>query len=947
MHKEKARKRAKNRYCCRQRYFSAFMIMLLLLIQMKLPCMAEEKQQKVLRVAFPQTEGYTMTSEDGKRYGLVVDVLNEVAKYTGWKYEYVDVESDKIIERFEAGDFDLMGGQYYIEGFEKNCGYPKYNCGYSKLILLARRNDETIKGFDLSTFNGKTIGVYDQARENIRRLEIYLELNKLDCTLKYYTTNDMQETGNLNRYLQDGDVDLLLGNSAAAEEDDFCIVATFDSQPHYIVTQPEDQETLDALNRALENILDADPDFTRKVYENNFPNSSHTNIRLSQKERAYIQEKKTVTVAVPNDWHPLYCLDNSDEHNGFIPDILDRVSEYTGLEFEYIHFSNYKETIEAVQNGNADMAGFYLGSDDEALNQGLALTYPYVDLNFILVRNKESTYPSEGLTGGIIDGKEMPENIAVETVVQYGDVADALEDVNTGKLDFVYGISARIESIIQQQYYTNLMQVNLVNDSQGIRFALTSPARPELLAILNKSINSLTVEDHTMINSRNLVSIGETHMSLSSIVYAYPDAAIAFVVVFLTLILAVVVIMARAKLHAGAMRNELERAEAGNRAKSEFLSRMSHEIRTPMNAIVGLTDLTVMTEGLSDKAKENLCKIKLSSRYLLNLINDILDMSSIENGKMEISSEPFSMNAMLDDIENMLQQDVINRKLNFVMERNFADDVVMGDTIRLRQVILNLLSNAFKFTPEGGAVITIITEENVTEENATFTFCVRDTGIGIAEEDQQRIFYSFEQLGSNLSKSQGTGLGLAISNNIVHMMGGDLKLKSEQGEGSEFYFTVTFPKGHLEDKAEEKSAVEQDFLSGKLILIAEDNELNAEIVTTLLQTQGAKVLRAKNGKMALEQFRQSVPGAVDAILMDIQMPDMNGLEATSAIRALNRFDAKSIPIIAMTANAFKEDEMSAITAGMTGFVSKPIDVSCLYDSLQSALAENRDVSKSE
>lgn len=218
------------------------------------------EEHRVLRVAFPLVEGYSMMAPNGEPAGLVVDVLNEVAKYTGWTYEYVTVDNDMIISQFKEGNIDLMGGQYYMDGLEEYYGYPKYNCGYSKLILLARRDDETIKSYDLNTLNGKTIGVYDRAVENIRRLKIYLDLNQLDCTLKYYTREVVEEKGSAKRLLEDGEVDLLLGNSGDAGGE-FYIAAAFDSQPHYIVTRPGDRETLDALNMALGKIYEADPNF--------------------------------------------------------------------------------------------------------------------------------------------------------------------------------------------------------------------------------------------------------------------------------------------------------------------------------------------------------------------------------------------------------------------------------------------------------------------------------------------------------------------------------------------------------------------------------------------------------------------------------------------------------------------------------------------------------------
>lgn len=913
--------------------YSVVLLVVLLMMAASFPCAAEEEaEEKILRVAYPTTEGYTMLTENGERYGLVVDVLNEVAKYTGWKYEYIDVENEEILSRFNAGEFDLMGGQYYMDGLEKEYGYPEYNCGYTKLILLARRDDDSIKGFDLNSFNGKTIGVFERAAENIRRLKIYLELNDIECTLRYYNPDQVKEHGNLSYYLENGEVDLLLGNSADSG-DKFYIAAAFDSQPHYIVTQPDNREILDGLNMALEKIYEADPNFTRKIYETNFPTAANMNALLNSKEKEYIEQRGTVTVAVPDDWHPLFCLNNSDGHNGYVPDILQKISEYSGLEFSYVNCDSYAQMLEKMRSGEADLLGFYLGSDEDAVEQDLALTTPFVELNSILVRNKESSYPAQGLVGAVLEGEDMPDNITVDKEIYYSDIAEALSDVNRGKVDFFYGVSAHLESIIQKNNYTNLMQVNLINDHRETSFAMRSPVQPELFSIINKAINNISSDDYASIGSRNMVSIGESHMTLTSIVYANPSLAVTVVATVLILLLIVVIIIARSRLHAAAMQGELEKAEAGNRAKSEFLSRMSHEIRTPMNAIVGLTDLTAMTEGLPEKVSENLEKIKTSSKYLLSLINDILDMSRIENGKMTLAAEDFSMHDMLSDVENMLRQDAGNRSLKFGLEENIVHDVIVGDELRLRQVILNLLSNAFKFTPAGGCVLLRVTEESSTETEAAYKILVRDTGIGIAREEQLRIFESFEQLGSNYSKSQGTGLGLAISRNIVRLMGGELLIESEPGKGSEFYFTVILPKGKMEKKSVSKVMPREPRFDGAEILLAEDNDLNAEIAMELLQMQGAAVTRAENGREALELFKQSAPGEIKAILMDIQMPEMNGLEATAAIRRLPRPDAATVPIIAMTANAFREDRDSAMAAGMDGFVPKPVDVNALYEEL--------------
>lgn len=903
---------------------------------------AAGEEHRVLRVAFPQAEGFTMTAPDGTRYGLVVDFLEEISKYTGWEYEYIETNSDTLLEDCAEGKFDLLGGSYYLEALEEIMAYPDYNCGYSRQILMARRDDDSVRSYDLRTLNGKVIGVYERATENIRRLEEFLKINALDCELRYYTYDDIIRWGSLKPALDGGEVDLLMGNSSDATED-VQLVVSFDSQPFYIVTMPEDRQTLAELNMALQRIYDADPEFAAKVYAENFAVVTSGARVLNEEERAYIDQKKTVKVAVPRDWHPLYCLNNGDGHKGLVPDVLEAVSGFSGLEFVYVYGDSYAETLEIMRRGEADMMGFFAGTEEDAAHYGLALSQPYVDLDCILVRNKESGYPDEGLTGAVMEGRTFPRNLVADQVLYYTDTVEALRDVNRGKVDFYYGLSFHLEYIIQQKNFSNLVQVNLINDSQEICFALQRPAQSELLTIINKAVNSLTEEQKAIISSRNIVSIAASEMTLSSIIYGNPTLAVSVVAAFMALVLFAVILIFRSRIRAVRMRNELEKAEADNRAKSEFLSRMSHEIRTPMNAIVGFTDLIEMMDDLPPNARENLEKIKSSSKYLLSLISDILDMSRIESGKLEISGEPFSMGRMLGEIESMMTAEAGNRRIHFCLEKDIWDDGLAGDAIRLRQVILNLLSNAFKFTPEGGTVRLCVTEEPGGGAEPAFTIRVIDNGIGIEKKDQERIFQSFEQVGSNAAKSQGTGLGLAISYHIVQAMGSSLKLDSEPGRGSEFYFTVTLKKddssasGQIEEPTGKLKEMlrrpDVKILDGMNILVAEDNDLNAEIVTEMLSMQGAVTVRADNGKKALEMFKASRPGEFQVILMDIMMPEMNGLETTRAIRALEREDAAEISIIAMTANAFKQDEEEAMKAGMTGFLSKPIDVTKLFEVL--------------
>jgi signal transduction histidine kinase/CheY-like chemotaxis protein len=929
-----------------QRYVShgiAIGLLVFIMLAFNLSVLAQTSEKRVLRVAFPQVDGMSWTAEDGTHHGMLVDYLNEIAKYTGWEYEYIDTKGPAMLNEFVEGKYELMGGNYYIPALEKYYAYPNYNMGYSRSLLLARSDDRSIHSYDLESMNGKTIGVYENARENIRRLKEFMAINGLYCNIRYYKQEDMVGKIGLYPYLAKGEIDLLL-NNVAHISDSVRVVVAYDSQPYYIVTNPGNKEVLDGLNMALERILDANPNFAAERYAVNFPDRL-VNIQLSDRDLEYVNERKTITVAVPENWYPLYCKETPlKNHTGIMADVLDEIKSFTGLRFSYVYAKNYADAIRLIQQGDADILGFFLGDENDAAQLGLALSASYVSANNIIVRNKACSYPAPGLVGALVENQRLPSGISVEKIRFYPSIKEALFAVNNGEADFIYGLSSRMEQDILRYHFTNLAPVTLVNDQSTISFALPIPVDPDLLTILNKAINNLSESERTVIRNRNLESIGVSEFSLTDFIYANPLQFMFIVMFVLSVLFTALLLAIGARMKATVIQGNLKRAEAANLAKSEFLSRMSHEIRTPMNGIVGMSTIAMQNIDNTDKIKDCLEKVIMSSKHLLALINDVLDMSKIESGKVELRHESFNFRAFLQDFENLYGEQAKSKGISY--ETILASDLevqIIGDSLRLNQVLSNLLSNALKFTPAKGMIKLRVSKTGEDQENVYLRFEVIDTGCGIAEENYDKIFESFEQENVDVTyKYGGTGLGLSIVKRFTGLMGGGIHVTSVQGNGSTF--TVDLPFGKIKesgkptrfsdingrnDLAKDCYAVDYDF-KGKRILLVEDNELNREIAEELIGVTGASVESAEDGVQAVEMFKESAEGYYDLILMDVQMPHMDGYEATRCIRALGRSDAQKVPIFAMTANAFAEDVQKSREAGMNAHISKPLDIRAVY-----------------
>lgn len=909
-------------------------ILFLTLTAFCIPVHAEETDSStVLTVAFPENTGINEVYEDGTYGGCVYDWLHEISKYTGWKYEFVTGNASELLNEMGDGKYDLMGGMYYVEQFKEYYCYPKYVMGSNYSLLIYRQDDDSIKNFDYTTLNGKKIGVLKKATSKIERLEKFLTFNKIKCELVYYESLEDYES-----CLEKQEVDLLYGNDVYMKEG-YNVAAKIEADPYYIVTSSKRPDLCEQLSEAMSAIYSANPNFAADLYNKYFPSQYINSIVFTEEESQFIQNSKPISVAVLEDRHPLY-YEEDGEIKGMIPACLNLVAGRTGLTFEYTGASSYGELLEIVQSGKADLIGCFMDDDYAADSLQLIRTARFAALDSVILRSKQSNPSSGYLMMALPSGKDTKPRNEGDSIRYYETYEDCLNAVNRGEADYTQIPAAFVEDLYTKNYYANITILADTNEEEELTLALASPANVCLYSVLNKAIYNLSEDELNSISSQDLLATRSSAVTVKSLLYTNPVMVISICVGFVILVSAIILLVNIYKMKTKMMRLKLEKAEETSRAKSDFLSRMSHEIRTPMNAIIGLTNLALMTEEAPPVVKEDLLKIDSSAKFLLSLLNDVLDMSKIDCQKMKLETAPFDLGETVDQLKNMFLIQAEQKGVRLLFDCPPSNSLYVGDEMRIHQILTNLLSNACKFTDKGGRVTLSISETSRSADLAGLLFCVKDTGIGIKEEDLERIFHSFEQSEGGNRKVPGTGLGLSISRSLVRLMGGDLQVKSTAGEGSEFYFTIQLPiyRGTWEKKP---SLTENELpeLNGLTVLLAEDNEINAEIAMELLSLQNIQVEWAENGQQAVDLFASHPAGYYDLILMDVNMPVKDGLTATREIRAMDRPDADAVPILAMTANTFQEDREQASNAGMTGFLPKPFDVEQLYRALWESVGQ--------
>ena len=922
------------------------MLSLLLLLSAVLPvkAAAETASAKVVRVgSFEDTFNYV--NEKGARKGYGYELLETLSGYTGWQFEYVTCDWSDCFEKLKNGEIDIIGGISYTEDRTQEMLFSDEPMGVEKYYLYADLSRADISASDFKTLNGKKIGVLMGTEPEVMLAEWE---EKYGLKTEHVNISNNED---VKQKLANHEIDCFvsLEESFWAERGISTITRVGESGIYYAINKnrPDIKEELDDAMRALD---EAVPFYTADLYKRYF-SMDYTPI-LTGEEKAWLRKHGAIRMGFLASDSGVSTFDPATgEFTGVITDYIQFAADCLGnqeLEFQLVGYDSKEAELDALKSGEIDMI-FHCDQ-----NPNLAEEYHFACTNTTWTSNLMAVTNKQHFNENNVNRIAVPQNkLSLKKylafyypqweIVDCDTQEDAARLVKDGQADcFVTGISSENKYSKKYSFYS----VPLVNPVRSC-FAVNSGNR-SLLSILNKTIKAMPV--NMLAGALAMYKSSARKVTLSDFIKdnffkVMLISSIAVTVVLLTILM----LLQKARKAEAAARKAasdtqelnaklqvaVEKAESANRAKSTFLSNMSHDIRTPMNAIIGFTTLALSNIDDTDRVKDYLAKTLASSNHLLSLINDVLDMSRIESGKIHLEEVEVNLSDVLHDLKTIVSGQIYAKQLELYMDAmDVTDEDVYCDKTRLNQILLNLLSNAIKFTPAGGTVSVRVRQlAGKVHGCGQYEFRIKDNGIGMSQEFAQKIFEPFErERTSTVSRIQGTGLGMAITKNIVDMMGGTIEVQTAQGKGTEF--TVCVP---MRAQTEQRPVEKITELEGLKALVVDDDFNTCDSVTKMLVKVGMRAEWTLSGKEAVLRARQSIEmsDVYHAYIIDWRLPDMNGIEVTRQIRSLH----DDTPIIILTAYDWSDIEVEAKAAGVTAFCAKPMFMSDLRETLMSALGQ--------
>ena len=928
------------------------MLCLLLLLSAVLPvkAAAETAPAKVVRVgSFEDTFNYC--NEKGARKGYGYELLQTLSGYTGWQFEYVTCDWSDCFEKLKNGEIDIMGDISYTEDRAEEMLFSDEPMGEEKYYLYADLSRADISASDYKTLNGKKIGVLMGTEPEVMLTE-WEEKHGIKTQHVNISNNE-----DVKQKLANHEIDCFvsLEESFWAELGISTITRVGKSGIYYALNKdrPDLKEELDNAMRALD---EAAPFYTADLYKRYF-SLDYIPI-LTGEEKAWLKGHGAIRMGFLTSDRGVSTYDPATgEITGTITDYIQFAADCLGnqeLEFQLVGYDDKEAELNALKSGEIDMIFHFDQSPNLAEEYRVACTNTTWTSNMMAVTNQQHFNENKANRIAVPQNKiSLTRYLAFYypqwEIVDCDTQEDAIKLVKDGQADcFITGVSSEAKYSKNHGFYSVL----LPNPAKSC-FAVNSGNR-SLLSILNKTIkampaNMLTSSLAMYKSSSRKVTLSEFIKDNFFMVLLVSSIAVA------AILLTILKLLRKARKAEAAARKAandtqklsaklqiaVENAESANHAKSTFLFNMSHDIRTPMNAIIGYADLASRHSDDPAKLKNYMENIQVCGQNLLMLLNNVLDLARIENDKTEME---YSVSDVDKDFRNciaMFRNQADSKGQTLTVTTHLLHPYVYVDIPHLTEVCTNLVSNAVKYTGAGGTIRCDVTQKPGEKEGWCDTVVtVADNGIGMSQEFQKHIFEPFErERTSTISKVEGSGIGMGIVKKLVGLMGGTVAVESKIGVGSKF--TVTIPcRIASEDETQAKREInpsDQKCLCGTRILLTEDNDLNAEIATELLQEEGCTVDRAKDGVECVDMLEKAANGTYQLILMDIQMPVMNGYDAAKKIRRMDDPQKAGIPIIAMTANAFTEDRQVALDAGMNDHIAKPINMNVLVPTLRKYL----------
>lgn len=895
-------------------------------LSMCMPCLADETQKTIRVGSFEDTFNYV--DEHGVRRGYGYELMQALAGYTGWKFEYVKCDWSNCFEKLENGEIDIMGDISYTDDRAKEMLYSEETMGEEKYVLYADLLDTDIVSSDFKSLDGKRIGVLKGTEPENMLTEWE---NKHGIHTEHVNVSGNED---VKKKLANNEIDCFVSlEESIWSERGISSVTTIGKSGIYFVMNKERSDIKQELDYAMRQLDSDSPFFKADLYKKYFT-LDYTQI-LTGVEKSWLEEHGGIRIGFLNNDPIVFSMDKkSGEIRGTLSEYISYAKDCLGnhtLKFDIQAFDDYDKMIEALQNKEIDVIYYASRNSNVAEKKGYALSNTAWTYNLIAVTNKENFNENDSYVVAVPKNKvALKQHIAYNyphwKLVDCDSIEDGANMVDDGKVDcFIMGSS----QVLSFDGKKNFKIIPLTKTMEAC-FAVKD-GQATLLSILNKTIKAMPSDMLT-----SAIAMYDSTAYKTTFYSFLKDHLVVVLVLGFSIIIVILLLLQKARRAEASAKVALKSAEDASLAKTQFLHNVSHDIRTPMNAILGYSEL--MKNELKDndlpKVFEHLNKLQKAGNILLSIINNVLDMARIESGHMELDENYANIEDIRQRLIEMFEDEAKKKNIHVRYTFNVEHKHVMADVTKVEEIFVNILSNALKYTPSNGSVEVNVDELSCDEPGYMIVrTSIMDTGIGMSQEYLEKIFESFSRERMTSSKISGTGLGMAIVKKYVDLLGGTIDVKSVLGKGSAFIVTLKYKMAdekYYLDKQEENCEVDNAIFNGKHILLAEDNDLNAEIAQTILERAGLFVDRVKNGIECVNRVIENPVGTYDVILMDIQMPKMDGYKATCEIRNLQDKAKACIPIVAITANAFEEDKKKAIDVGMDGHIAKPINIEDLF-----------------